>query len=60
MDQPVKTLEMPVNRTFSIRLGTIARLTELSEKLGMDKSQVVREAVDEYYQRHVEQPVTPK
>ena len=55
MDQPVKTLEMPVNRTFSLRLSTIAQLSALSYKLGMDLSKVVRDAIDEYYTRHIDE-----
>ena len=46
--------EMPINRLFSMRMPQIAKLSDLSQRLDKDQSEIVREALDEYYERHAE------
>lgn len=48
--------ETPITRAYSMRMLQIARLSDLSHRLGMDQSEIVRRAIDEYYARHQEQP----
>ena len=47
--------ETSIPRTYSMRMLQIARLSDLSQRLRMDQSEIVRQAVDEYFARHNDQ-----
>ena len=51
----IDTKELPVNRLFSMRIEQISKLSDLSARLGKDLSAIVREAIDEYYNRHIDE-----
>ena len=42
------------SRTFRFALDHIAKLSDLSQRLRKDQSEIVREAIDEYFDRHME------
>ena len=52
MEIPLPNL--PYTRTYRMSMETIAQLSYLAEKFGKDQSKILREAIDEYYCRHVE------
>ncbi len=40
-------------RAFTIRESQIRELMELSQKLGLSKSEIIRRAVDEFYRKEL-------
>ena len=51
MDIPLPNL--PYTRTYRFGMEHIAKLSMLAEMLRKDQSAIVREAIDEYYARNV-------
>ena len=48
------------SRTFRFALDHIAKLSDLSQRLRMDQSEIVRLAVDEFFARHAEDQPQPQ
>lgn len=46
---------IPMNKLFSLRMSQVTKLSDLTQRTGKDNSEIVREAIDEYYQRHQEE-----
>ena len=53
------TEETPITRTYSMRMLHIAKLSDLSHRLRMDQSEIVRQAIDEFFARHAEDQPQP-
>lgn len=45
---------LPYSRTFRFGLITVTQLSQLSGTLEMDQSAIVRDAIDEYFERHAD------
>lgn len=43
---------VPINKLFSLRMPQIAKLSDISQRTGKDNSEIVREAIDEYFENH--------
>ena len=62
MTLTTKSIPLPnlaYTRTYRLSTDHVHKLRELSAKLRKDNSEIVREAIDEYYQRHQEELETP-
>lgn len=46
----------PVNRTYSVTVGHMQKIALLAIKLSKNQSEVVREAVNEYFEKHLGNP----
>ena len=51
MNYPIPE-DTPINKTYSLRMIQIAKLSDLSNRLRKNQSDIVREAIDEYYENH--------
>lgn len=51
MNYPIPE-DTPINKTYSLRMMQIAKLSDLSTRLRKSQSDIVREAIDEYYESH--------
>lgn len=51
MDQNVQQMaEMAFSQTFSLRMDQVAKISDLAQRLGKSKSEIVRRAIDLLYQ----------
>ena len=51
MNYPIPE-DTPINKTYSLRMMQIAKLSDLSIRLRKSQSDIIREAIDEYYENH--------
>jgi predicted transcriptional regulator len=47
--------DLAVTQSFTLTIGHIAKLSEMALKLDMNKSEIVRQAIDKYFEWHADE-----
>lgn len=56
----IETPQPPIIQTFTCHMEHIAKLSELKQRLGINKSEIIRRSINEFYARNQEQPQAEK